>query len=405
MAIQTVQKRIMKCQNVQGAEKLWNGTVVGIEAITINAASVENGMDLPVNEIEFSSDTAHRKQWFRGLSFSHPAKMHLSLQMYLIEHYTKPGDTILDPMTGSGTILVACAIGRNVICVELEQKFVDMQQANWQKIKALGPILGYKMGEAVILQGDARNLEGLLADKVVFSPPFSKQMQDVKWMQKNQPGKYRGTHDEKSQSPNNISNLPYGEVSAVISSPPYEASITGKELPESEKLIERKSGKEKWGKHLRLGRSQLTKYADVICTSPPYEEGLGHKDTRPTSQGMPRPHYTENPQAENIGNLKSENYLQAMLQVYQQCHRVLREGGLMILVTKNFIRNKQVIRLDTDTIKLCETAGFTLKERLKRKLTQQSFWRIIYQRKYPDAPKIEFEDILVFEKADQPTES
>ena len=35
-----------------------------------------------VKEIKFGSDTKERKEWFIGLSFSHPqpAKMHLSLQ-------------------------------------------------------------------------------------------------------------------------------------------------------------------------------------------------------------------------------------------------------------------------------------------------------------------------------------
>jgi hypothetical protein len=70
----------------------------------------------------------------------------------------------------------------------------------------------------------------------------------------------------------------------------------------------------------------------------------------------------------------------------------------MILVTKNFIRNKRVIRLDTDTIKLCEQAGFSFVERRHRKLPSQSFWRIIYYQKHPDVPVIDKEDILVFRK-------
>ena len=70
----------------------------------------------------------------------------------------------------------------------------------------------------------------------------------------------------------------------------------------------------------------------------------------------------------------------------------------MVLVTKNFIRNKQVIRLDEDTIKLCEQAGFGFVERHYRELPSQSFWRIIYHKKYPDVEKIEYEDVLVFRK-------
>lgn len=404
-----------------------------------------NKVSLPVNQIEFAQDTEERRKWFRAASFSHPAKMVLGLQIYLIEHYTKPGDTILDPMAGSGTVLIACALGRNVVLVELEDKFVKMQEANWQKIKSLGPMLGCQMGQATILQGDSRRLPELLVDKCIFSPPYGlgeglghgektksklraekyrsttytdkvdkivtsppyadqTPAQDRKWLEEH---KHEITSNGKAgvefgpamqkpnYQPNNISSLPYGEISAVISSPPYEGTITGKELPQSEKSIERKSGKEKWGKHLRLGQSQLTKYADAILTSPPYEkrdkEGKGkHREVSIVK-------YSDN--QENIGNLKSENYLQAMLSVYQNCHKILKAEGLLCLVVKNFIKDKKIVRLDLDTIKLCEKAGFVLKERLARKLTHQSFWRIIYAKRFPDAPKIEFEDVLIFAKA------
>ena len=70
----------------------------------------------------------------------------------------------------------------------------------------------------------------------------------------------------------------------------------------------------------------------------------------------------------------------------------------MILVTKNFIRDKRIIRLDEDTIKLCEKAGFSFVERHHRKLPAQSFWRVIYYQKYPYVERIEHEDILVFGK-------
>ena len=108
--------------------------------------------------------------------------------------------------------------------------------------------------------------------------------------------------------------------------------------------------------------------------------------------------YSYGKNQENIGNLKEQSYLQAMAQVYRSCYNVLKDGGLLILIVKNFIRNKKIVRLDIDTIRLCESAGFRLKERLQRKLTQQSFWRTIYYQRYPDAPKIEAEDVLVFEK-------
>lgn len=87
-----------------------------------------------------------------------------------------------------------------------------------------------------------------------------------------------------------------------------------------------------------------------------------------------------------------------MFLVYRQCWKVLKPEGLLILVVKNFIRNKQIVRLDLDTIKLCEQAGFSFVERHYRKLTQMSFWRTIYHQKYPEVEKLDKEDILIFKK-------
>ena len=39
--------------------------------------------------LRFKTDTKHRKDWFTGISFSHPAKMSLPLQLWIIENYTK----------------------------------------------------------------------------------------------------------------------------------------------------------------------------------------------------------------------------------------------------------------------------------------------------------------------------
>lgn len=362
----------------------------------------------PNTIICFEQDTKERKRWFKSASFAHPAKMVLGLQIYLIEHYTKPGDWILDPMGGSGTILVACALGRNVICVELEKKFVKMQKDNWEKVKSLGPMLGYKMGQATILQGDARNLN-MLVDKCIFSPPYAESLDRDEHKVQNGRVKammdYSYTDKKHGKSNGQIASLPYGEISAVISSPPFGEAQKGGGLAKNPPSTFRgvlKNFTQSQGDDIN-NISKLP-YADAVITSPPYEESVGHtgKDDYPIikekSLALRGSLGYGDRQNENIGNLKSENYLEAMLQVYRQCHRVLKDKGLLVLVVKNFIRDKKIVRLDLDTIKLCEKAGFVLKERLKRKLTQQSFWRIIYQKKFPNAPKIEFEDVLIFEK-------
>ncbi len=250
-------------------------------------------------KIKFKRDTAVRKQFFVPDSFAHPAKMDAQLLIWIVERYTKPGEGILDPMAGSGTTMLACILGRNVVLVELEEKFCKMMRDNWEQVK-MRPQLGSTMGECEIILGDARQLEGLI-DKIVTSPP-------------------------------------YAETEAIQRLPNTATSKGGQTKYESQSLDN------------------------------------------------------------NIGNLKSDSYLEAMLQVYQQCHSVLKPQGLMILVTKNFIRNKAVVRLDTDTIKLCEQTGFSFLERHYRELPSQSFWRIIYAKKFPDVEQIKSEDVLVFRK-------
>ncbi|GAI77120.1 unnamed protein product, partial [marine sediment metagenome] len=143
---------------------------------------------------------------------------------------------------------------------------------------------------------------------------------------------------------------------------------------------------------------------DSIITSPPYDEGTGHGRGRSTELQETKGLHLHGAGSysktkDNIEELKGNSYLEAMLQVYQQCHKVLKPHGLMILVTKNFIREKKVVRLDEDTIKLCEQVGFSFLERHYRKLTSQSFWRTIYHQKHPEVEQIKSEDILVFQRS------
>ena len=399
-------------------------------------------------ELKFKADTKQRKEWFTGVSFSHPAKMSLPLQLWIIENYTKPGDTLLDTMAGSGTILVACSLGRNVIAVELEAKFIEIMKGNWERIKQRGPQLGYQMGECQIIQGDARNLENILVDHAIFSPPYAltgvgdwqtgraefqawviselaakgyvewqgKRYTESEWRAMNHgridgrttKGVHKHPTDGYGEANGQIGNLPYGDIDSIITSPPYEGSVTDNKESPLAGGNEAKYGRWKDGTAKKISYTQHSEPSkiDSIITSPPYEATIKRGDESPSASGEDRPTYKErleqprvySNERDNIGNLKAESYLSAMLQVYRQCHSVLRPGGLLILVTKNFIRNKKEVRLDEDTMKLCDQAGFQFVERHYRKLSAQSFWRVIYAQHYPSAPQLKYEDILVFVK-------
>jgi len=151
---------------------------------------------------------------------------------------------------------------------------------------------------------------------------------------------------------------------------------------------------------------------DLIITSPPYAEAQsgggiaqkGYNGSKHTPSDLlcKTTYMPENIGSDpaNIQRLKyGTPYLEAMKDIYKQCLEKLKISGIMILVTKNFVRDHQEIRLDLETIKICESVGFIFKERHYRKLSGVSLFRTIYQQKYPDAPVLDKEDILVFVKS------
>jgi len=223
---------------------------------------------------------------------------------------------------------------------------------NIERFKRACKFWKVKRPKPVAMQGDSRQLSNVLhkVDSIIFNPPFSESDtafhdQKDEWVAM----KTRAL-EKVSNSKENIATLKHGEIDAIITSPPYEAII----------------------KHRKMDRINIEKHI--------YQ----------------RAGYSED--KENMGNLKGETYLSAMLKVYRECWKVLKPNGKMVIIVKNFIRNKKIVRLDLDTIKLCEKAGFQLVERWYSQLKQQSFWRIIYMKKYPSVPKIRYEHILVFQK-------
>jgi len=173
----------------------------------------------------------------------------------------------------------------------------------------------------------------------------------------------RGAKPHPSQ--NNIAKLPHGEISAIITSPPYSDAFNEK-------------------KHTLSG---------IARRDPNFRREVGGYGEGNKQIGN-LPHGEID--AENKG--RTETYLSAMLKVYRECWKVLKPGGLMIVIVKNFIRNKQIVPLDQDTIKLCQAVGFQLIDRYYRKLKQKSFWRILYHKRYPSVPTINYEHILIFQK-------
>lgn len=60
-------------------------------------------------------------------AIAHPTQKPVKLYERLIRFFTNPGDTVLDPMCGSGTTAEACIrTGRNYVCFEMNSEYAEM---------------------------------------------------------------------------------------------------------------------------------------------------------------------------------------------------------------------------------------------------------------------------------------
>lgn len=66
----------------------------------------------------------------------HPTQKPVPVMRWIIENYTKKGDTILDPFMGSGTTLVASKqLGRNATGIEISEEYCNIARKRLQSIQ------------------------------------------------------------------------------------------------------------------------------------------------------------------------------------------------------------------------------------------------------------------------------
>ena len=222
-----------------------------------------------MSTIRFKNDTATRKRFFHPDSMSHPAKLHSGLFLEIMERYTSPGDTILDPMGGIGTALLAAMYGRSVILNELEAHFIEPMVKSWAKIQQHGPALGHTLGQVYIIRGDARHLPLSSADSIITSPPYESALTEGK----DGIDRTRNKFGRKDEGYINYHYEGYTRPSAIITSPPFHD--TGNAVPPKAP-----DGKDN-GQLARLrrglgwtGGQGYTRPVDAVISSPPYEGSL-----------------------------------------------------------------------------------------------------------------------------------
>lgn len=120
--------------------------------------------------LHFPSDVGTRREWFVERSFTHPAKLQLGLLAWLIDRYSAPGDTVADPMAGSGSLLLAAGQQRHVIVRDVEPNFLALLHENAAHVLRR---CGLFAGNIDIGAHDAREPWGYHADAIITSPPYA----------------------------------------------------------------------------------------------------------------------------------------------------------------------------------------------------------------------------------------
>ncbi len=338
-------------------------------------------------------------------SVAHPAKASWDLGFKILEHLKelgllKPGDTVLDPLSGIGRFnLCAAAKGFKTVSVELEPKFVEFERQNLEYAqKRL-----FKKLDWTILQGDARQLSQLLTEKgliTMTSPPWVVQsggMQgtgfDNSALLKRH---YGGIQKGYGQTEGQIGNLPDRPLKSIMSPPYAETGIgdwkTGRAAFQEWVLAELKEkGYVEWqGKRyneaewraMNHGRidGRTTKgvhkhptdgYSDNpanignlpdrplrTVTSPPYENGTAQVGWQYTGNkgGKFTTLLSKESYGETDGQIEQEkgiSYLSEMQKVYAEIRKV---SDCLTVIVKCPTRNGKLRNLTLDTfllLKMC----------------------------------------------------
>jgi len=135
-----------------------------------------------LNDLTSKEWLKFQKSWFvhnppprkKGV-LVHPAKFPETMAQEFIEFFTKQGETVLDPMAGTGSALVAALrAGRNSYGIELNPKYAEIaRQIIEEERAALGDSISNLQSH--IINGDAAQLGNYqlpTMDYVLTSPPY-----------------------------------------------------------------------------------------------------------------------------------------------------------------------------------------------------------------------------------------
>ncbi len=228
-------------------------------------------------------------------AFAHPAKFAPMLIYRILRHmlergYIQPGDSLLDPFGGIGSGgYYAMLLGLHWTGVELEPRFVELGQRNFDKWRRDLAMLNGTLGTARLLQGDSRRLLEVVGGGMgaaVSSPPFE---DGLPQLDRNFIAPHDSTRNLQNaiygSTPGQLGSMPSGSYAAAVGSPPYDVKTVHSDSRAQERCNEKGGELGRWGMHTngvaaqgdygltpgQLGSMRSGDYAAAV-SSPPFGE-------------------------------------------------------------------------------------------------------------------------------------
>jgi len=216
---------------------------------------------------------------------------------------------------------------------------------------------------------------------IVSSPPYNLPMsQDHNGTRGGQRGttpSEPGAFVKYGATPGQLEGLPAGDFQAIVSSPPYEGTLSTE------------------GNHIDRSKS--------ACPG----------GTRASRGALPATAFSSSPA--QLGNTTGDTFWSAASQILAECAAILPPGAVAVWIVKPFVRDKKIVPFDALWQALCEHHGFRLVERIEASLVEdhgtqetlfgaadqlttakKSFFRRLAERK--GSPAIDAEIILIMRK-------
>jgi DNA modification methylase len=376
---------------------------------------------LKFKEIEFDLDSYKKKGYLTHNFHSFPAKFVPQIPKIVIDTLSTPGSTVMDPFCGSGTTLVEAKLaGRHSIGMDInpisllisKAKTTVLTKSQFLKIdKILEKIqkdfkeYDEKNPKKYITIPEVYNLDLWFQKNVQIELGIIKKNIDAEKNIKVRNFLLTGFSAIINPVSNQISDTKYASTDKNIATndtiAKFVTKIIGmkKRLNEFSKLAQNVSCNIYDCSSLSIKPVNDTE-VDLIVTSPPYANTydyyLYHRHRMEWLEC-----YSKQTQSLEIGsrnkhsddNLGIQSYLDSMEGSMKEFHRVLKDNSFLCMVIGDSIKDKKLIKMDTEFMKLGKNIGFKTKQCFSYNIGKySSYFR--WAEKVPDKKG----HIIIFQK-------